>query len=1094
MDYHLDECDRSSLTVTDSSAQLNHATAYPGLDDLYAKTCDDSGAIICNNAQFNATQQYYMDAPDKNKISINNTNKASFSAWFKTTATGIQTIISKANNVNTTREYRLWIDNGTLKFSLWDKNGVETINTVKTGVNDGVWHQVAVTVEIATSGFPSVTTSKIIGYYDNVANPVVTTAYAGYPTTTTGKLYIGAMNQGGTITDYFTGNLDEIHMIDDISSASDVDSVYAAEVNHKTLEQSGMSAVEVTRTCPCSCPNSPLTPKFKAAGALVQGTIGVTPTWPTYAINDLALLFVETRGNEPVTFVNSQGFSPVFTPQTRTGAATGTQLSVFWARAGITPMIAPSIADPGDHVIAQILTYSGVITTGNPWDDTNGSTKTPSSTSLSAPAVTTTVTDTLIVQAASRATYPSSSDSGFTVNTNTALTSLTPRVDVKTSSGDKGGFAVWDGGKATIGDTGTTTATVESSINAMITIALKPPPAVIPLTPTLSGRFDAWEQTIIDSPTAPAITDRKIYTKVSGEQTTLKISSMSSDGLTYQNTTSSLVGWRLVNSSTCPNGDDAITAWSDLNLSGTALFPNPATISFIPTKAYKDVRIQFATKNSGYTDRNCSTDNFSIRPAYFSANIPLNGFNAEEQKTLSLTSVDANGSNNTNALEYNTTVSTISNISISNQCESNTAAKIIDNLSVTFENGKSTVINAKFKDIGDFNATLVDSSWNDGDCIFGSGSNILNNGKYGCNVEGTIRVSVNPYELNTTLQSFSPSSSPPWVYLDSSRTQHVEVNAKIEAFGKDGTKSKNFSDGCAGSSVPLGFYFLGTPLINEVNATLSSHTGSQSIIYNDNPPDSNRSYNKLFNNQSFFSISPSSFKNGDSNLSLKFNFLRNWTSPINPFNFKLTDIKTSNPSVINNNASSLDKNATFVYGRARAYDIKTDQGSNVPNPIELEIYSLASTGYVKDMPQNVLHWYRNLNHDNNITGVISGDDYPTTTKTATSSTISINSLLNTPKYGLHNIYINNPDAISHAIIHLDIPSWLWYSTVNNYDFSSGSKCTQHPCFDYQFFGTNSTQDQLLVPLQGVNTGTFSGSDFEIKAPVNTTKKGIKVFR
>ncbi len=46
--------------------------------------------------------------------------------------------------------------------------------------------------------------------------------------------------------------------------------------------------------------------------------------------------------------------------------------------------------------------------------------------------------------------------------------------------GQGGGFAVWDGVKATAGATGDTTATVTSSINAFLTIALKPllPPTV----------------------------------------------------------------------------------------------------------------------------------------------------------------------------------------------------------------------------------------------------------------------------------------------------------------------------------------------------------------------------------------------------------------------------------------------------------------------------------------------------------------------------------------------------------------------------------------------------------------------------------------
>lgn len=594
------------------------------------------------------------------------------------------------------------------------------------------------------------------------------------------------------------------------------------------------------------------------------------------------------------------------------------------------------------------------------------------------------------------------------------------------------------------------------------------------VSPTPAVAFDAWEPTITDSPTAPIATARKIYSKVVNSPTFLKIGSMTYGNSTYINSTSSLVGWRLVNSSTCPNGDDAITAWSDLNLSGTASFPNPATISFTPTKASKDVRIQFATKNTDYTDRNCSTDNFSIRPAYFSGTI--SGFKAGEQKTLLLTTIDANGSNNTNALEYNTTVSTISNISISNKCESNTTSELIDNLAVTFENGKSTVINAKFKDIGDFNATLIDSSWNDGDCISASGSNTLDNGKYGCNIEGTIGVVVSPYELNTTLKSFmTPSMMPtPWLYLDSSRAQHVEINATIQAFGKDGTLNKNFSDGCSASAVPLGFYFTPTGTIpSDLNVSLTSATGSTPTV-----PNLNSTYTSAFNGQ-FFTIPGTSFKNGDSNLSLKFNFIRSDSAPINPFDLNLTSIKTSS-GYVDNNDTNLSEKATFVYGRIRGYDIQTNL-TEVPNPIEIEIYGKNNTNtFLNDKPQNVLYWYRNTDHNSSASGsILSGSSTP--------DILDINTTKNppNPNHGLNTVYItNNTGITTKQTINLVIPSWLTMTPANN-------------TFLYQYIAPQNGTDTLTpttIPSKGVNTGTFGGSDFGITAPKNTTKKGIKVFR
>ncbi len=209
---------------------------------------------------------------------------------------------------------------------------------------------------------------------------------------------------------------------------------------------------------------------FQAAGTAVSGTGNVTVVWPAHAINDIALLFVESAGAEAAALGTPAGFVQVpGSPQT-TGA--GTRLTVFWARATSAAMASPVVTDPGNHAYARIMTYRGAITTGNPWDVTVGGAKTTASTSVSLTGVTTTVPNTLIVQAASREL--DSTAAAFSVITNGNLTSITERVDGGGTAGNGGGFAVWDGVLANPGATGNTTATVTNSVNAFLTIALRP--------------------------------------------------------------------------------------------------------------------------------------------------------------------------------------------------------------------------------------------------------------------------------------------------------------------------------------------------------------------------------------------------------------------------------------------------------------------------------------------------------------------------------------------------------------------------------------------------------------------------------------------
>lgn len=1343
-------------------------------------------------------------------------------------------------------------------------------------------------------------------------------------------------------------------------------------------------------------------PTFQAAGTYVNGTTNVTPTWPAHSINDLALLFVETRGGQAVNLSTPAGFtqvlnSPQDVPSTGGffffgGTSYGTRLTVFWARATSASMSAPVIQDPGNHVGAQILTYRGVITSGNPWDVTAGSTKTTASTSISAPAVTTTVNDTLIVQAVSRDT--DSANAAFSNQTNAALTMIAERVDTGTSSGDGGGYSVWDGGKAVAGATGSTSATVSSSKNAMLTIALKPnsPPVItapnngntysasIPenttavtdvnatdpdtggtLTYSLSGtdaakftidastgvvtfttapdfevptdnganniydftvtvtdngspakadtqdfnitvtdvnelpiadyRLDecSWNGTVAEvkdssgnnlhgtaTSTAQTSTDAVInssgsfanstsnsaaisiadadilsphvgvngeitisawvklnsyptntlqgrvpiiakgdtnkweyalnvyanhqaglsvwqssgssYKEISGGDLALnrwyhitgvlkknsyarvyidgalafestsgfsgdttngtsplyiarrgegnnylngyvdeakifataltqpKIQSMYTneqarknyDGTTrtasccclptggnllanpsfetlcqstiietwtgieggtvnmrnnvcgwnmngagmetWENTTSKPASngtvfveidgssatvdklWQNLNTvngvnyiirfdyrkrSTNANSDIIIAKWNDvaitqvegntlgwqtaeIQVTGTASpdklsFEEPTSDSLgswidnvrvvegtlatnctsfkyepyhsynvnltpsyrlntrlanqsfdvnvtvacagngtIPArqikniyaidasatscnastpklatllsngsytindtnkiinipglnsiKAYSNVKLMLETNTSEF---NCSSDTMTIRPGSYT----LSQTSIKSGDTLNA-SVTAGGGTYTGSANVTTTLAT-PNIKCSTQGNflSDTEPKA---LTFIADSNMSTLIG---KDIGNINVTIADKTWTaidqipsdisgaTWDCIKDSNTTTLSGGKFGCDISTVLPLTINPYEIRTTKNSFyTPSSNPiAWLYLDASKQQYVEVNATLSAHGKDGVKNKNFTDGCAGSNVPLGFYFTPSTLpISGTNVSLTSTTGSQNTI-----TDINSTYSTLFNTQ-YFQVPNTSFKDGDANLSLKFNFLRSNSTPINPFKLNHTNINTTyGNGVIDTNTTSLDNNATFVYGRVRAYDIKTDQTS-ATNPIELEVYSSSSTGYVSGMPQNVLHWYRNLNHTTSALGsILSGDDYSSTTQAGSSSTISINSSLNTPNNGLHNIIITNPDAIAHAVVHLTIPSWLWYSTVNNYDISNGTKCTQHPCFDYQFFGTATGVST------GVNSGTFQGSDFNLTPAKTIIKKGVKVFR
>jgi len=209
--------------------------------------------------------------------------------------------------------------------------------------------------------------------------------------------------------------------------------------------------------------------------ALKPVTAPITPVWPAHQANDIALLVVETA-NQAVTLSTPAGFVEVLNSPQGTGTAAGTaatRLSVFWKRAASSAESNPTVADSGDHQIAQIITFRGGITSGNPWDVTAGNVASSASTSVSIPGATTTVANTLVVAIVANATDTATAQTGNWANPN--LTSLTERADSSTDQGNGGGFGVATGVKATAGAYVATTATLAtSSVQGRMSIALKP--------------------------------------------------------------------------------------------------------------------------------------------------------------------------------------------------------------------------------------------------------------------------------------------------------------------------------------------------------------------------------------------------------------------------------------------------------------------------------------------------------------------------------------------------------------------------------------------------------------------------------------------
>lgn len=222
------------------------------------------------------------------------------------------------------------------------------------------------------------------------------------------------------------------------------------------------------------------TPAYQDIGvSQADNTTGsITVPWPvSHQKDDIALLLVECTGGQTSSLTTANGFAEITNSPQSTGTGTaGTSLHVYWCRATSSSMASPVLSVGANHGYGVILTFRNVANSGNPWNITAGAVKAAASTSASTPTVTTTVANCLIVAAIAR--DDDSAAAEFSAWTNAALASITERQDEGTALGNGGGIGVATGLKTAAGATGTTTATVVSSINASLTIALLPGPVV----------------------------------------------------------------------------------------------------------------------------------------------------------------------------------------------------------------------------------------------------------------------------------------------------------------------------------------------------------------------------------------------------------------------------------------------------------------------------------------------------------------------------------------------------------------------------------------------------------------------------------------
>jgi len=473
-------------------------------------------------------------------------------------------------------------------------------------------------------------------------------------------------------------------------------------------------------------------------------------------------------------------------------------------------------------------------------------------------------------------------------------------------------------------------------------------------------------------------------------------------------------------------------------------------------KAYKCVEVYIegkASENEGEEiNSTTSLDNFAIIPYKFV--ITSSNAKASEEFNILIKALDKNsevvkGYNediNINGLsanlEYNET---------KKDCEKGELQK----LSGKFIDGDANVT-LKYNEVGSILLTIkekIGSEFAKVDSDDTQERFILSDSK-------NVNVYVHHFNVKAQLSDYDK-----FTYLDDTNTIHALIDLIVSPQNKDNQGVKNYNQNCYAKDV-------------DINITLSSVPYNKIIFFN--------GYENGVSdvNNFHFIISKEKFISNDINLKIFFNFNRNVSVAINPFEVTLQNINVKNEDTSLTNTEVSGK-AKFLYGRMFCNDIMVKN---------YEFYSDCKIAFYDDKNEHekeiIYYWWLNTLHspkDGNITQneikILNGYRLDADKVDALDiKDIQIDS-------GKLEINFEVKSGFNTAVVHLLSKnlSWLWYSKYDEaYDISNTSTCKNHFCFN------------VVMGAQEVNEEKgYIKSGKEVKGPeanITAPPLGIKVFR
>ena len=601
-----------------------------------------------------------------------------------------------------------------------------------------------------------------------------------------------------------------------------------------------------------------------------------------------------------------------------------------------------------------------------------------------------------------------------------------------------------------------------------------------------SYRFDAWD-------VFRAINDRNISTKIVNKEFNLTVAALDENGSDYQEFNGTVCV-------TIAQGDVNITNWQkrlfgDVNTSAQT---DDGDLHFRIPLAVRNAHVLITWKKN--EDISCPIDNddnetnasdhFAIRPMRFTIDTSTQ-WRAGSVATLYFHALDVI-QNNTN--EYNEIIGTSFDLNITS-LKASCVEGIFDpdiTQGWSFADGKYSVT-THYNEVNELNVTIAEKAtctqrFARIDC---DDKNI--SGKWDTNdtaIEANttiIRIIPHHFAIKVKVRDFDTKGD--FTYLSQDLNHSAQIEFNITAQNEQNETTENFIKECYATDVNISLSHTPVPsellhsllyILNDANDT--NDTNSPKIINKNDP------FEIEYNETNFSTANKLVDQNGTTMLRLYFNFDRNQSKPVAPFVFTLIDINVTNSEATSEGYEDIGGDTTFYYARLKTNDLDTER---IEDSVRLPILFFDndpsdSVGASLDANQTLIDWYVMKKHQEK-DGIIdralpkSGFDLGSQNLTNLTIATSFEDGNGTYKVDISN---DKDNPVKSAYIHLDIPSWLWYSYSDiNYSFDSSSDCTQHPCIHYRYIGQKGNI---------VKSGETSGVHFEQN--ISNEKRGVRIFR